>query len=148
MIQSLNLLQKFYCNQNSDYKYISTLTSILVLPEAVQDRINVDKALFDFGFWFGSGEDDFAIDKDEKNHARLDHSIDEAWEQFRFVWWELTVHLIEVLQADGKTKIDSCDEILHLEIDELHVVSQFLDDASELSCGEICVVLVSGSCAH
>lgn len=58
------------------------------------------------------------------------------------------MHLVQILQADGKSKIDGGDQILNFEVDEFDVVAEFLDDPSELPRCQICVVFIAGACAN
>lgn len=51
----------------------------------MKDGINVLKAFLNFRFRFRPGEDNFAVDEDQKDDARLDHPVNKAREQFGLV---------------------------------------------------------------
>lgn len=70
---------------------------------------------------FRSGKHDFPVDEDEQHDARFNHAIDETGKQFGFVGAELLMHLVELLEADGKAQIDGGHKVLHFEIKEFNL---------------------------
>lgn len=106
---------------------------VSVLSEAMKDGINILETFSDFGFGFGSGEDDFAIDEDEENDAWLHHSVNEPWEQFRLITRELTVHLIQIFQSNGKPEVDGRHQVLNFEVDKLDLVAKLLNNSRKFS---------------
>lgn len=70
---------------------------------------------------FGTGENDFAADKDQENDLGLDHAVDETREQLRFVGAEVVMTRGKTLEADGELDIARADDILDLEVGEFGV---------------------------
>lgn len=66
----------------------------LVLPEALQNRIDILEAFVNIASGLGPSKNDLAVHKDEQNHPGLDHSIDETRKEFRFIGTELLMHLV------------------------------------------------------
>jgi hypothetical protein len=114
----------------------------------MENWINIFKAFGDFVFGFGTGEDDLSIDEDKENDARLHHAIDETGKEFGLVRRKLPVHLVEILETNWKAEIDGGHKILNLKVDEFHIVTKLLNDASELSCSQMSVVFIAGTSAH
>lgn len=116
----------------------------LVFPKALQNRIDILQAVDDIPFRFGSGEDDLSVDEDEQHNPWLHHPVDQPWEQFRFVRAELAVHLVQVLQPNGKPQIYGGDQILYLKLQEPYVVAQLLDDSCKFPRRQVGIGFVAG----
>jgi predicted Mrr-cat superfamily restriction endonuclease len=65
-----------------------------------------------------SSEDNFARDEDEDDYFKLHDSIDEAWEDLRFVVAESSMGLVKFLKHDREAYIMRSDHVLHFEESE------------------------------
>lgn len=122
--------------------------SSLNLPETLQNRIDILQALLNGLSVFRARKHDLTVDEYQQHHARLHHAIDQTGKQLRFVRTELLVHLVQFLQPNREAQIDGGHQILHLELEEFHVVAELLDDASEFSSAQMGVTLVASSGAN
>ena len=78
-----------------------------------------------------TSEDNLAGDKDKQHRARADHAVDERGEKVRIVGTELSVHVRQLVQADGKLDVHRRDDVLYLELGELGLRN--IDDIEELN---------------
>ena len=78
---------------------------------------------------FCAGEDNLATDEDEEDNLGLDHAVDEAGEELRFVRAERVMFRSETLQTDGELDVARPDNVLYFEVGKLGVEAELLNDS-------------------
>jgi hypothetical protein len=91
------------------------------------------KGTIDFLADLGASEHNLSRHKDQQNDLWIDHPVDQAREQFRFVRREHAMAVCKTLQPNGESNITAPDDILDLEVHKLGVETEFLDDPGVLA---------------
>lgn len=111
----------------------------------MQDWVNHLESLIDLLADLGTSENDLAADEDEQDNLGLDHAVNQAREQLRFVRAEVVMLRSKAFKSDGKLDIARSHNVLDLEVGELGIESELLNDTSILARGKLGVVLRFGA---
>lgn len=115
------------------------------MVRTLKHRIDHLKRLIDLLSHLRTSQDNLARHEDKQDNLRLNHAIDETWEQFRLIRAEVVVLRCKTLQTDWELDVARADNVLNLEVGELGIEPELLNDTSVLARGKLAVVLRLGA---
>lgn len=121
------------------------------MPETLltlQHGVNHFEGLVNFFANLGASQDNLAAHKNEEDNLGLDHAVDKAREQFRFIRAEIVMARSQALKTNGEFDVARANDVLDLEVRELRIEAKLLNDASIFSGCQLGIILGLGTSDH